>query len=463
MIARILVPAVAAAVLSMTSAVLSPVSAAPAREPGVIGGEPALGFPGVVAMAVFDGKKWNVCTAALIRPRVLMTAAHCLTKEGSSESVERVRVFRPGAKAVIYSNTGPKRPAKIRVLKWWLGPTDGPRSSIVQRNDVATVLLGGDLGPTPYTHLATQLELTAWRAQKVPLTHVGYGSAGSTRYSRIPRTVDLPFKSLALRSSFGATFSTTTTATQSVCPGDSGSPAYRTVESGAVLVGTVAGSNGSCASNVTDVPDDIGFLAVGYLDLVNAAFTEAGYLTIPSAPAVSSLVARNRDVIVTWKAPEQSPRTVVGYDVLTPDGGIVCQTDQLSCTVSGLPDGTYAYTVRSRNAEGQGDVVPVGAGAGARVASPPAPPAPTVREASKRRFTITVTTIAGRTSAVVTSYVVRDQSGVVVCTLVPPSQAATTLSCPAPTRRGTYTVSVHAETQMGPSPESPPSARFTVR
>ncbi len=211
------------------------------------------------------------------------------------------------------------------------------------------------------------------------------------------------------------------------------------------------------------MPDDIGFLAVGYLDLVNAAFTEAGYLTIPSAPAVSGLVARNRDVIVTWKAPEQSPRTVVGYDVLTPDGGIVCQTDQLSCTVSGLPDGTYAYTVRSRNAEGQGDVVPVGAGAGARVASPPAPPAPTVREASKRRFTITVTTIAGRTSAVVTSYVVRDQSGVVVCTLVPPSQAATTLSCPAPTRRGTYTVSVHAETQMGPSPESPPSARFTVR
>lgn len=427
----------------------------------MIGGQSALGFAGVVAMAVFDGTRWNVCTAALIRPRVLMTAAHCLTKEGSSESVERVRVFRPGAKAVVYSNTGPRRPAKIRVVKWWVGATDGPRTSVVQRNDVATVLLGGDLGPTPYTRFATQLELTAWREQKVPITHVGYGTAGTTRYSRIPRTVDLPFKSLSLRSSFGTTFSTATTVTQSVCPGDSGSPAYRSEQSGVVLVGTVAGSNGSCAPDVTAVPDDIGFVAVGYLDLVNAAFAEAGYLTIPSAPTVSRPVARNRDVIVSWKAPKQSPGTVVGYDVLAPDGTLVCQTDRLSCTIGGLPDGTYAYAVRSRNAESQGDVLP--ATGGARVASPPAPPAPTVREASKRRFTIIVTTIAGQTSAVVTSYVVRDQSGAVVCTLVPGSATATTLSCPAPTRRGTYTVTVRAETQMGPSPESPPSVRFTVR
>lgn len=461
MITRFLIPAVAAAVLVSTPVAVGPVSAAPALEPRVIGGQSALGFPGVVAMAVFDGRKWNVCTAALIRPRVLMTAAHCLTKEGSSDSVERVRVFQPGAKAVIYSNTGPRRPARIRVLKWWLGASEGPRTSVVQRNDIATVLLGGDLGPTPYTRFATQLELTAWRAQKLPLTHVGYGSAGSARYSRIPRTVDLPFKSLSLRSSFGTTFSTATTATQSVCPGDSGSPAYRADPAGAVLVGTVAGSNGSCAADATAVPDDIGFVGVGYLDLVNAAFAEAGYLTIPSAPDVSGLAARNRDVTVTWKAPVQSPATVVGYDVLSPDGTLVCQTDQLSCTVSGLPDGTYAYAVRSRNAEGHGDVLP--AVGGARVASPPAPPAPAVRESSRRRFTITVTTIAGRTSAVVTSYVVRDQAGTVVCTLVPPSPSTATLSCPAPTRRGTYTVSVHAETQMGPSPESPPSARFTVR
>ncbi len=120
------------------------------------------------------------------------------------------------------------------------------------------------------------------------------------------------------------------------------------------------------------MPDDIGFVAVGYLDLVNAAFAEAGYLTIPSAPVVSGLAARNRDVVVTWKAPTQSPGTVVGYDVLTPDGALVCQTDQLSCTVSGLPDGTYAYTVRSRNAENQGDALPAGAGAARGLAARPA-------------------------------------------------------------------------------------------
>jgi hypothetical protein len=293
------------------------------------------------------------------------------------------------------------------------------------------------------------------------VTHVGYGTAGSSRYSRIPRTVVLPFKSLSLRGSFGATFSTESTPTQSVCPGDSGSPAYVPDASSLVLVGTVAGSNGSCSPEVTTTPDDIGFVGVGYLDLLNAALADGGYLTIPSAPPISALLARNRDVTVSWKAPVQSPETVVAYDVLDPAGAVVCQTDRLTCTLAGLPDGSYGYTVRSRNTEGQGDAVPVGASV--VVASPPAPPAPTVRETSRRRYTITVTTIAARTSAVVTSYVVRDNNGAIVCTLVPPSPTEATVNCPGPTSRGTYSVSVHAETEMGPSPESPPSTRFTVR
>jgi hypothetical protein len=457
-IIRMLAASVAAAAVAVSGPM---VSASPATEPRVIGGQPAVGFPGVVALAIDDGTRWNLCTAALVRPRVLLTAAHCLTKEGSTDAVRRVRVFWPGTRAVVYSNTGPRRPAKVRVLKWWSGTTDGPRTSLVQKNDVATILLGADLGPTPFARFATQAELVRWRAQGATVTHVGYGTAGTTRYSRIPRTLDLPLKSVSLRSSLGMAFSTQTTATQSVCPGDSGSPTYRSEPSATVLIGTVAGSNGTCSTGVSTAPDDIGVVAVGYLDLLNAAFAEAGYLTIPSAPAVSGHVARNRDVIVSWKPPQESPGTVVGYDVLTPEGQVACQTDQLTCTLGGLPDGSYAYTVRSRNVENQGDAVP--AGLGARVVSPPAPPAPTVRETAKRRYTITVTTIAGRTSAVVTSYVVRDQTGAVICSLVPPTETATTLSCPGPTRRGTYTVSVHAETQMGPSPESPPSARFTVR
>jgi hypothetical protein len=64
---------------------------------------------------------------------------------------------------------------------------------------------------------------------------------------------------------------------------------------------------------------------------------------------------------------------------------------------------------------------------------------------------------------VVTSYVVRDQLGATVCMLIPPSAEAQQLTCPGPNRRGTYTVSVHAETEMGPSPESAPSSRFTIR
>jgi len=162
----------AASVAAAAVAVSGPmVSASPATEPRVIGGQPAVGFPGVVALAIDDGTRWNLCTAALVRPRVLLTAAHCLTKEGSTDAVRRVRVFWPGTRAVVYSNTGPRRPAKVRVLKWWSGTTDGPRTSLVQKNDVATILLGADLGVAPSQELLDRLRTrTAAAAERDPAT-----------------------------------------------------------------------------------------------------------------------------------------------------------------------------------------------------------------------------------------------------------------------------------------------------
>lgn len=451
--------AIGLAVASVASA--AGVVAAPATEPAVTGGTSALGNPAVVALATYDGRRWSMCSAAMVRPRILMTAAHCLTRPGSSESVVRVRVFPPGARARVYSDTGPRKPSPVRVASWWRAADYRNGGSVVQANDVAFILLRSDLGTSAFTRLASQAEVARWRSQRNQVVHIGYGGTGGPGYSPVPNLVTLPLETFFPNGANGSTFSTAATQTAAPCPGDSGAPSFVASPPAYYLVGVLAGANGGCAPSVSTTPTDLGFVAIGYLALLNAALTAGGYLPIPSAPEQSAATVRNRDVTVRWRAPRNSPQSVAGYEVTDETGVVVCQTDQLSCASLGLPDGSYGFTVRSRNAEGEGDALP--AAVSAVVASPPAPPAPSIQRVTNGTSTIRLTTIAGRTSAVVTSYVVRDQSGVTVCVVVPPTPVSAQLTCAGPTRRGTYTVTAHAETEMGPSPESAPSARFTIR
>lgn len=440
-----------------------PAQAAPSdlSVPGISGGTSALGSPVVVALAVRDGAIWLRCSAALVRPRVLITAAHCLTREGSNEKVNRVRVFPPGVRARVFAVSGPRRPSPVRVQSWWRAGDYVNRDLRVQANDVAVVLLASDLAPTAFVRIANQAELAGWAAAKSPVSHVGYGITGPGPSDGIPHAVALPLTSVSMASSLGATFTSGATATQGICSGDSGSPAFLSLDAGAVLVGTMAGATGACTASAPSAASDLGFVTSGYLDLLNLALAQAGYLTIPSAPAPVSMTARNRQITVSWGPPAISPQTVVAYDVSDAAGALVCQTDQRSCIVPSLPDGTYTYSVRARNSENEGDAM--AAGKAVSVASPPAPSAPYAQVLADRRIRISIPTIAGRTSAVVTSYVVRDQAGNIVCQVAPPTPDAIVLTCTPALRRGTYQVSSHAETEMGPSPESVLSARFVAR
>jgi hypothetical protein len=199
----------------------------------------------------------------------------------------------------------------------------------------------------------------------------------------------------------------------------------------------------------------VGFSAIDYLDLVNQALTGAGYPTIPSAPTNISLTAINDSVVVNWQAPTTSPQSVVGYEVLDPAGTLVCTSTTLTCTVPNLPDGEHSFTVRSRNAQNEGNAQP------ATLTSTTAAPtqmAPPRANKSKIRFT----TLVGTTSAVVNQYRVIDAKGTRICTIKGFNPAAKALSCPTPIRPGTYRFRVLAVTQMGQTPPSGLSAKVRV-
>ena len=454
---------VAAAVASL---LLAPAAAAqPLSSPRVYGGTPANGNPAIVSIAAFDGTSWPTgCTGGMFRGRLVLTASHCTTGHESGAGVSGFALFSPGGTALTYSNTGPQGPAPVTVINAFRPAGYVNTTSQVQPNDISILQLDRDLGAPAFTRLATHFDMERWRAAGTQVQHAGYGLTGVDQRTSNPFATSLPLVSFNPGSSLGPVFTTGQSAATGICPGDSGSPAWVADASGNILIGEMAGGNAPCGK-VTNY-SNLGLFAIGYLDMVNDALRAAGYPTIPSAPQGITLTARNRSVVVEWKPPATSPETVVGYDVLDANGQIVCQTATTTCTVPDLADGTYAYTVRSRNAENEGDAMPITA-TPAVVAAPTQLPAPRLVKAANGRTAIAFQTLAGTSSAVVTSYTVRDNRNKVLCAGLPKGRTAlalTTLTCDSlPKKPGTYRFTVQAETETGSTPVSRPSKPLRIR
>lgn len=452
--ARLTALLAASVILSLMTGVSA---SADSISPRIYGGTSAAGSPGVAAIAIFDGGSWSKsCSAVVWKPRVLLTAGHCVTMEGSAARVPRLAIFPPGAAAVQYSNIGPQGASPANVIGIWTPSTYVNASARVEPNDFAVLLLDRDLGPSMYSRLATSAEMTRWASTLYPGTIMGYGLKSPTERDVLPIQASVPIDTYDPKASFGPLFSVSQNASVGVCSGDSGGPTYASNAAGENLVlGVNSGSAGGCVAGFSGNYLMVGFSAIDYLDLVNQALTGAGYPNIASEPINISLTPVNNSVVVNWQAPATSPQSVVGYDVVDPAGTLVCASTTLTCTVPNLPDGEHSFTVRSRNAQGEGNAQPASLTATTAAPTQMAPP-----RATKKR--ITFTTLAGKTSAVVNQYRVVDAKGARICTIKGFNAAATTLSCPTPNKAGTYRFRVLAVTQMGQTPASGLSAAVRI-
>ncbi len=76
---------------------------------------------------------------------------------------------------------------------------------------------------------------------------------------------------------------------------------------------------------------------------------------VPDAPGTPVAVAGNARATVTWTAPATNGSPVMGYTVTSSPDGQTCTSSTLSCTVTGLTNGTaYTFTVTATNAIGTG-------------------------------------------------------------------------------------------------------------
>jgi hypothetical protein len=81
-------------------------------------------------------------------------------------------------------------------------------------------------------------------------------------------------------------------------------------------------------------------------------------ITAPSAPNAVEAVAYSKSALVSWNPPSSDGHsTITGYTVTSDPGGKHCTTTvKLSCTVTGLTNGTpYTFTVTATNAIGTSD------------------------------------------------------------------------------------------------------------
>jgi len=433
-------------------------------EPRIYGGSPALGSGQAVALSLFDGTGWTGnCTAAMWKPNLLLTNAHCITQTGSSAGVQGYAVFPPGITAVRYANLLQGQ-APVQVVRTWIPSGYANVSSQVQANDIAVLQLSGDLAPSGFTRLATGAEFERWTAERAATTITGYGLIGPKQSSFDPFSVTQPLVQATAQGQLGSTFRTDQSPAGGICPGDSGSPAFRTDAAGTILLGVMAGGSAPCITG-TDEYRNLGFAAMGYLSTLNQALAAVGRPTIPGAPVNISTTAANRTITVTWQPPTVSPETVVGYDVVDAGGNVQCTTTELSCVMPDRPDGLYAFTVRARNAEGEGDADPLRASGSVRVGPPVKVDPPQISQNANGRYRITFRSQAGLSSAVITSYVIRDGKGAVICSggITPVQANLEYLSCLAPKKKGSYRVRITGKTEMGKIPASALSKRFVIR
>ncbi len=182
----------------------------------IVGGTPTTGDPNVYMLFIRSSAGSSLCTATLIAPRTLLTAAHCVDPRLQGATSLSLIATNAPSEAQVQWGVNTVRVAETRMHPGW-NPTS-------LANDIALILLS-----TPQTSVTPK----PWNAESLagfggrPVRAVGYGSTGNGQGSGTKRTVDLTLRQLTQTLLWLGNF-----VNKGICHGDSGGPTFHTFADG---------------------------------------------------------------------------------------------------------------------------------------------------------------------------------------------------------------------------------------
>lgn len=284
-------------------------SSVPAR--AIMGGTDATNNPIVVGILQSEKANLSGCSGALVAPRIVFTAAHCLFGDPSSRWIAQ-----PG------SNLGNLDTLRIQAEKFFV-PKDFSTANFPYQNDFGIIVLKSGFEMNSKVDFASISEIEQWTNSEESVSHIGYGCTALVekppcmKTSQTPnqlvttlqKTVPLEFLNLKPQ-----TFSMTKiSVTKTICGGDSGSPLLINRNGTWIYIGAQSSSNGAgCTPTCNSICVATQGLPAANLDLVKEAY---GFVN--PVPVVQKQTQKVVSIICTKG---RSVKTISGVKPLCPQG-----------------------------------------------------------------------------------------------------------------------------------------------
>ena len=284
----------------------------------IYGGSLSIGDTRVVKIWE-DESIYNGCSAALLTPQIVISAAHCTDNRTPHEGMAyETSAFTPakqwwasppGVDAGVVDLSTRVKIVKGYITKGYTNIWPCTSSGCTQQDDIVFYILEKPLVASYSIRIATEADVAKIKQQKMVVTHIGYGYQGDVKSPnnidgkpyKIPGTADKSIVRIGNPpKETNNIIRTIQSKTQSLCPGDSGSPVYVNINGVEKNLAVQFAGSGMCVGEAPgQVPDAMNTLVYPYIDLLR------------SEPLAASLIAEYDIDVATDKAAAASKATSI--------------------------------------------------------------------------------------------------------------------------------------------------------